>query len=150
MKTEKPHITLVINLDNNFLSDLDDVFDDELKISQKKWKLSLASQDVDLIKNNSIKQLKNKISEITKIKWKDINENIKIWIPSPKSEEIELFSNEKTNSKINLLRMRDGWYIDSENTEESVNINEFYEYFINQLFTWYRTAIFYAVGSFAD
>lgn len=123
--------------------------EDELNVSCKKWGIHLNTESRDGIVVHSMNQLRKKVSESAKNNW-DFDSKLSIRVSSvTRSGDISLPSASMVNSKLRLIKSREGWEMEQEPSEESVLISEFPDHFKAKIKTWGRTAVFYGVASYA-
>lgn len=150
MKTPPNRIFIHLKLGNDFMDEVRAEMENELDVASKKWGIRLNLEDRDLVMKHSLNQLKKKVSESAKNNW-EFTPKVSIKVTSPKrASDITLPDPALTNSKVKIIKSRDGWELEQEYSDESVLIGDFHEHFKSRIKTWARTAVFYGVSSFAQ
>lgn len=150
MKAVSNKIIIKINLGPDFNSIIEAEMADELMIAGKKWGIRLNTEDKDLILKHSMKQLQRKVSEAAKINW-NLSDTLEVKVSASKgASDISLPDPMLENSRVRLVKSRDGWELEQEFSDESVRIGEFVEHFKAKIKTWARSAVFYGVSSYAQ
>lgn len=156
MKREPSIIQLSILLPQNYNQKIYDIMDDEFKIASKKWDVYLNSDDKDIIKENTLIQLERKVEYISKNKWNIHDNIIKINIKNTIKGiiSIQLPINNETNNEIlnkhySFVRVSNEWVINDDDNSDAIELENFYQTFMNDMEKWIRTAVFYGVGSFS-
>lgn len=150
MKTPPNKIFIHLKLGAGFMDEVKAEMENELDVASKKWGIRLNTEDRDLVIKHSLNQLKKKVSESAKQNW-DFSPKVSIKVTSPKrASDITLPDSSLANSKVKIIKSRDGWELEQEYSDESVLIGDFHEHFKSRIKTWARTAVFYGVSSFAQ
>lgn len=146
MRNESPQMLVHINLDRDFIESVKEEMEDEFRIACKKWEISLTENDMNLIFDHSLKQLRRKVSENIGTNW-DLSDKLTVKVAYTENIEITL-PGKLPHKKYSLLKTRDGWSVDYESCDGAVQLSDFKKYMKNKINTWARTAVFYGVGSF--
>lgn len=152
MKKDEGLIKVSMMVGPEFEKKLLSEMEDELDVASKKWGLSLNSEDREYVLQQSLKQLENKVSFITKNSWKISNNIIRISVftPTPGEEKAVVLPTKNNDlDKIRLMRAHDHWRVENEETSESIKLNELTNHLLEEIVKWGRTAVFYGVGSYA-
>lgn len=150
MRTDTKMI-IHINLPENFAEILSDEMEKELEKSSKKWGVYINYKQKETIFNYAKEQVRMKTSDHAKNNW-DFSDQltiranshkrgIEITLPAP--EDVKLPS-------ARLFYTRDGWELDQEKNEESIELSHFADFIQSKIKTWARTAVFYGVGSYSS
>lgn len=170
-KAEYDYITLTLPTD--FYYSLVDIAEDELQVAADKWKVTLIESEKEEILGHANKQLVKKVEDITYSPFSLFNEEVKIRILDERASALDENGNrddsvEYKHKKAVLHISKD--YVDNKDfldvnivfnvthgysfvdiaTRKTVTVSEFYQYFINSVEKWMRTAVFYGVASYVD
>lgn len=116
--------------------------------SLEKWDISLSDAEEKTIFENSLKQVISRVNVLTRNEW-DMNSGlIVVTVANGPKRTIEIPSEESDDSDIHIVRVRGGWKVDTEQSEESILIKDFPEFLEKTITSWSRTAIFYGTGSY--
>lgn len=147
MKNVKGKLVVNIKLPKNFIEDIKQTINDEIRISQKKWKVSLTLQEKEVIFTKALEQLKSKTLNIFGKEW-DFTDKVIIFVNSHSYNEITL-PNKK--SKQHFIRQGQSWSVDNDGLDyiNTISAQDFPAEIEKLLKEWSKTAAFYGVGSFS-
>lgn len=150
MKKTENALEVTLVLPKNFKTKLDDAMKDEFAIACKKWGLNLNTEDRDKVLDSARKQLSGKVSLIARHPWQPGDTRLKVIVSSNKKGvvEITLPSREAKNYSVAFVRANDKWKVEDDVSASSVQLSEFHSFFVNEVTTWARTAVFYGVSSY--
>lgn len=154
-------ITITVQLKKEFNDYIEKVIEDEMRIAQNKWEVSIPRDYQDLIYYHTKRQLRAKLFEVFKHEYDTSDEetnNIDL-------TEIRCVVRNDTNTrgipttvykdqelKIDplLQRTSSGFivYNDDAKSDKTVLLSRLPEYVAYHIEQWTRTAVFYGVGSF--
>lgn len=151
MKNAKGKLIVNVKLPTNFIDELKKEINDEIRVAQKKWNVSFAT-DADklfarnLIVNNTLEQVRLKTLSIFGRVW-DFSDIITVVVNAQSFNEITL---PDENVKTSFVRRGQNWAVDNEKIDSlhSVPARMFDVEIQNLLKTWARTGAFYGVGSY--
>lgn len=154
-------ITITVQLDKEFNEYIERVIEEEMRIAQNKWGVSLPEEYTDLIYSHVKTQLRAKLFEVFKHEYN---------LPEEESNNIDLteirciVKNETHIKNIPttvykdmelrvdplLQRTSAGFivYNDDSRSDRTVLLSLLAEYVAYHIEQWTRTAVFYGVGSF--
>lgn len=150
MKKEESALEVSLTLPKNFKQVIADIMHDEFTKANKKWGLSLNSDHEKSITENAWKQLTNKVSSVARRPWDPDSTALVVMISTNKKGvfSLTLPSREANKYTVSLVRSHDEWRVEQDPNHESVRLSDFHGFFINEVQTWARTAMFYGVGSY--
>jgi hypothetical protein len=153
VKNDSNKLIIHLTLPEDFMTRLADTIEDELAVASKKWKVELNEDSRDIIRRHSRAQLRQKTAETSRSPW-DLSSRVTVKVNATGTfagKELELpVGLTAAAADLRLIRMRDGWEIDTEARDGSVALSEFSSFFQEKLLTWVRTAVFYGVGTYAQ
>lgn len=149
MKKNSDKIIIRVDLGKDFSSHVHSDMEKEFSISERKWGLSLDAEKKNTVFNNAVAQLEDKVSAVFDNPW-EISNSLIMSVKAYKNIEISVPDERLQGSSLCLLRRRDGWEVDTENTIGATNINRIPEVVKKEIRSWAKTAIFYGVGSYGD
>lgn len=139
-------LTISIKFPKGFFDELTKEIDDELAIAQKKWKYTLAKEEIAEVKKASQEQLRLKVSGLAKSEW---TFGGKLIINATgASDFLEITPRFKEERAYGIVLNKNGWLATSEESDSVVQLKDFYQSLVTTLTTWLRTAVFYGVGSY--
>lgn len=147
-------IAFHVKLASNYMDLIENALQDELIVAQRKWGVSLTEEALEDVKRHSLNQLSMKVDLTLKTNW-NFQEVITLKIKGlSKSSSNGLLKDLKLPEEldkvpgIKLVVGRDGFEVESEPSDNTVDPSDLPEYILNRILTWVRTAVFYGVGSF--
>lgn len=151
MKKVNNYLDLTLKLPKNFKRVIQEEMLDEYAIALNKWGLHLNSDDKQKILDSSIQQLIGKVNNVSGSEWDIETDELNVIVSMTKTGQtsIDLPSTEAENYNVKLIRAHDGWRVDNDPNTDAVHIKDFYDFIIQQVKTWARTAVFYGVGSYS-
>lgn len=150
MKKEESALEVSLTLPKNFKQVISDIMHDEFTQANKKWGLSLNSEHEDYITTQAWKQLTKKVTAVSRRPWDPTSTSLVVMISTNKKGifSLTLPSREAAKYTVSLVRSHDEWRVEQDPNHEAVKLSDFHEFFINEVKTWARTAVFYGVGSY--
>lgn len=141
---------LIIDLGDGYAEKMIEVIKDELVIAKGKWRVFLSKEQEAYVTDQSIRQLEAKVQHINKSNWKITDRELVINISNQEiMRELIILPEDSHKVKMSLVRVNDGWIIETDNDkEEEILLENFYSYFLETLEGWMRTAVMYGVGSY--
>lgn len=151
MKKNASLLEIILTLPEKFEKRIESEMEDEIKVASEKWQINLTGSQKARILNNSRTQLGKKVSVVSRAPWTLDSETLKVVAATEKRGvfKIQLPPSNGTKYSVQLLRTHHEWKVDKEPTNESISIDEFYDFYIAQVIKWARTAVFYGVASYA-
>lgn len=151
MAKQDSSLILKILLPDDFEDVITTAMEEEFSIASHKWNVFLSNEAKEEIFRHAKKQLSTKVASVTKSNW-DFGSVLFVKISDAKaSQTIHLpFTNgfpEQLDNHI-ILRGSNEWKLTDEQNDKTVLLSNFYEYILNNLENWVRTAVFYGVGSY--
>lgn len=140
------HLKIHLHLGDHFLPSLMKVMEEELEVASAKWGYTPTAAEKRDALRHGVAQVQKRVDSVSNGSW-DLGEELVFSMPGPRNV-IHIPSPEATASGYRLIRSRDGWLIDQDQTEDSVPLDEFLAVFTSEVEAWARTAVFYSVGSY--
>ncbi len=154
MSTMASRVTFHVKLAEDYMAQIESAISEELTVAQRKWGVRLSDETVDLVRQHSFNQLTRKVDLTLKTSWgfePAIALKIKGLTKGPTSgifDDLELPRELSSVPPIALVLGRDGFEVESEPSDNTVQPAELSDYILSKILVWVRTAIFYGVGSY--
>ena len=154
MSTMASRITFHVKLTDNYMELIDEAIEDELKVAQRKWGVALSEETVEHVKRHSLNQLSMKVDLTLKTSWNFqpiVSLKIKGLSKSSTSgllKDLTLPDELERVPDIELVLGRDGFEVESEPSDGTVDPADLSDYIMDRIVVWGRTAVFYGVGSY--
>lgn len=156
MAKQEKTIEVTIDLPDDFSATLKEAAADEIRIAEDKWLVRLVPDVHQEIVNHALAQLTGKVALSAKRPWGVDEKHLRVSIATPPSYDGRRFyslpGDTKAAEKVHIIRSHDGWILsdERESADESFPLSEFHTVLPRLVITWFRTAIFYGVGSYDD
>lgn len=147
-------IAFHVSLADNYMDLIENALNDEIAIAQRKWGVELGDEALESIKRHSLNQLSMKVDLTLKTSWnfqQVVTLKIKGLSKSSSTgllKDLKLPAEIKKVPQIKLVLARDGFEVESESSDNTVDPSELPDYILNKIVTWVRTGVFYGVGSY--
>jgi len=154
MSTMASRITFHVKLADNYMELIDAAVEDEIQIAQRKWGVDLSDEIIESVKRHSLNQLAMKVDLTLKTSWNfqpTVSMKIKGLSKNSGSgilKDLTLPDELGSVPEIALVLAREGFEVESEPSDNTVQPSELSDYILNKILTWARTGIFYGVGSY--
>lgn len=143
----KKYLTIHLNLPSEFHDELNDIINNEIDVSRRKIKVELKSEDRVNIYNRVLQQLNQKVSTVCNSPWNHKG-TINVRLADFKDGAITL-PTEGAVDDISIARKGFKFTI-VEPSDDAIHLTDFYDYMLELIVTWCRTATFYGVLSYAN
>jgi len=154
VSTMASRVAFHVKLADNYMALIDQAIEDELKTAQRKWGVELSDETIESVKRHSLNQLSMKVDLTLKTSWnfqpfvtlkiKGLSKNSS----SGPLKDLTLPDELKSVPEIALVLGRDGFEVESEPSDGTVDPADLNGYILNRILVWIRTAVFYGVGSY--
>lgn len=147
-------IAFHVSLADNYMDLIENALNDEIAIAQRKWGVELGDEALESIKRHSLNQLSMKVDLTLKTSWnfqQVVTLKIKGLSKSSSTgllKDLKLPAEIKKVPQIKLVLARDGFEVESESSDNTVDPSELPDYILNKILIWVRTGVFYGVGSY--
>lgn len=154
MSTMASRVAFHVKLAEDYMERIESAIEAELKTAQRKWGVSLSEETIELVKRDSLNQLSMKVDLTLKTSWnfqpiitlkiKGLSKNSS----SGMLKDLTLPDELKSVPEIALVLGREGFEVESEPSDGTVEPAELNGYILDRILVWVRTAVFYGVGSY--
>lgn len=148
MRKKDATVRVMLQLPSDYFEKLDEIFEDEFVIAQKKWGITLDEHQKQKIYQNSFFQWREKVATVSKNPVDRTYNRVTFNIRTQDEflEDYVLPKKHKVN--IPLMDVQAGWTVGREEGKPFVYVNDFYDFMVEKFEKWMRTAVFYGVGSY--
>lgn len=144
-----PNFQLIIDLGSDFIETaIADAMEEEFDIASRKWRVYPSDEEKKHIIEQSLLQLRTKVRGLACHEWA-FEQELRLAVAGL-SNNIKIPSKDATRSKHRLVRARDGWVIDQDDSEFSIKLVELPDAIRREILEGARTAVFYGVGSYKN
>lgn len=154
MSTMASRVAFHVKLADDYMARIESAISEELIVAQRKWGVKLSDETAELVKRHSLDQLTRKVDLTLKTSWGfETSVTLKIkglskGATSGILNDLTLPDELDSVPSIALVLGRDGFEVESEPSDNTVQPAELSDYILRKILVWVRTAIFYGVGSY--